>query len=247
MLKILHRLKTLMIVSYVVSSTLCMLYSLDLANIQLSMGMNLLVISTVTFSLLTTLIFTLISLILIYRFKNKTPSSQTSSFNQNPAVNKDSHEKEHIGDVFVCGANDDCIQEQIQTSHKTSATASFNTQQLQRQNEALSQDIFLTKLHNLVQHRYQDPELSIKQLATALAMSERQLQRKVKALADQSPNEYIKQFRLQQAKKQLLQQSNIQIGLVAQACGFSSQTYFGRCFRENYGYSPKEFQKQHKR
>lgn len=99
---------------------------------------------------------------------------------------------------------------------------------------------FLQELNTYFEANYTDSTYSMNQLANQLAMSDRQLQRKVKALVDISPLELLKRFRLEKAKSQLRQ--NIQIGLVAQSCGFSSQTYFGRCFKEHFGVTPKKYQ-----
>ncbi|MCO7225332.1 response regulator [Pleionea sp. CnH1-48] len=101
---------------------------------------------------------------------------------------------------------------------------------------------FLKKLHKQVETHYKNSELSMSFIASELAMSERQLQRKVKALLGFSPNDFLRNHRLSEAKKLLT--TTKQIGHVAQECGFSSQTYFGRCFKEKYGMSPRDYQKQ---
>jgi len=104
------------------------------------------------------------------------------------------------------------------------------------------ENAFLLELNNLFEQHYQDASFSMNLLANELAMSERQLQRKIKALVDISPLELLKRFRLDKSKIALKQDT--QIGLVAQSCGFSSQTYFGRCFKEHFGITPKVYQQQ---
>lgn len=102
---------------------------------------------------------------------------------------------------------------------------------------------FLTKLEIAVSKHYAEPELGIIELSSLMAMSERQLQRKMKVLLGTTPNNYIKEFRLFKAQELLKQDT--QIGRIAQDVGFSSQTYFGRCFKESFGCTPKHFQQQH--
>ena len=104
------------------------------------------------------------------------------------------------------------------------------------------ENVFLTDLNKLFEKNFHDVNFSMHQLANELAMSERQLQRKIKSLVDISPLELLKRFRLDKSKEILKQ--DIQIGLVAQSCGFSSQTYFGRCFKEHFGITPKVYQQQ---
>jgi len=104
------------------------------------------------------------------------------------------------------------------------------------------EDKFLHKLEALIAKHYTEPELDISLLAKELAMSERQLQRKIKVILGTTPNNFIKEFRLKKA--QVLLTSGAQIGRIALDVGFSSQTYFGRCFKESYQCTPKQYQQK---
>jgi len=104
------------------------------------------------------------------------------------------------------------------------------------------EDKFLHKLEALIAKHYTEPELDISLLANELAMSERQLQRKIKVILGTTPNNFIKEFRLKKARELLT--SGAQIGRIALDVGFSSQTYFGRCFKESYRCTPKQYQQQ---
>ena len=103
---------------------------------------------------------------------------------------------------------------------------------------------FLEKLEAITAEVYTDTDLDIVQLAAKMAMSERQLQRKIKALIGITPNNFIKEFRLKKAK--VLLQNGSQVGRIALDVGFSSQTYFGRCFKEMFACTPKQYQQQEK-
>ncbi len=104
-------------------------------------------------------------------------------------------------------------------------------------------EVFLEKLETIIAKMYTDTELGSQQLANEMAISERQLQRKIKVLLGITPNNYIKEFRL--VKAQNLLKSGAQIGRIAMDVGFSSQTYFGRCFKESYQCTPKQYQQTH--
>ncbi|KGJ90246.1 ATP-binding protein [Thalassotalea sp. ND16A] len=107
--------------------------------------------------------------------------------------------------------------------------------------EAQSLDeLFLEKLQAAVAKMYMEIDLGIQQLASEMAMSERQLQRKIKVLLGTTPNNFIKEFRL--TKAQELLKNGTQIGIIALDVGFSSQTYFGRCFKETFNCTPKQYQ-----
>lgn len=102
------------------------------------------------------------------------------------------------------------------------------------------EDKFIIRLEELFEENYKNPDFSMADLANIIAMSDRQVQRKVKSILGISPLEALKRFRLRKAKKLL--ESGDPIGVVALACGFSSQSYFGRCFKEVYEVTPKAFQ-----
>jgi PAS domain S-box-containing protein len=106
------------------------------------------------------------------------------------------------------------------------------------------EDKFVLKLDDIFEHNHKNCDFSVQDLASLLAMSDRQVQRKIKALLNISPLEALKRYRLKQAKKQLA--SGDQIGIIAQNCGFSSQSYFGRCFKEQYAMTPKAYQQSSK-
>jgi transcriptional regulator GlxA family with amidase domain len=101
---------------------------------------------------------------------------------------------------------------------------------------------FMEKLENVLESVHTDPGLGLEQLASRMAMSGRQLQRKLKSIADQHPVEYLRCFRLGIARKHL--KTGQQVGLVAEAVGFSSPAYFTSCFKAHFGLTPSEFQQQ---
>jgi len=100
---------------------------------------------------------------------------------------------------------------------------------------------FLDKVHAVLESNHSNSEFRVDQMSAAMAMSGRQLQRKLKALVDHSPAEYLRNFRLTMAIKQL--KKGARVGLVADAVGFSSQAYFASCFKAEFGATPSEFKK----
>ena len=95
---------------------------------------------------------------------------------------------------------------------------------------------FLARLSAETAARHGDPEFGPAVLARALAASERQLQRKLKALTGLTPAEYVRGYRLQQALERL--QAGERPSEVAYAVGFGSQAYFTTCFKAQFGYTP---------
>ena len=99
---------------------------------------------------------------------------------------------------------------------------------------------FLDKVHQVLESNYSSSDFRVDDMSSAVAMSDRQLQRKLKALIDHSPTEYLRNYRLTMAKKKLI--DGAQVGVVADAVGFSSQAYFASCFKTEFGATPSEFQ-----
>ena len=102
--------------------------------------------------------------------------------------------------------------------------------------------IFLSRLAEALEQGYPDPEFSITELASAGAMSERQLQRKLKGLLDMSPVDYIRQYRLQKSKQLLL--DGKRVSDVAEAVGFTSGGYYSKCFKARFNKTPLAFAKE---
>ena len=100
---------------------------------------------------------------------------------------------------------------------------------------------FLNRFEQLLKEQSTNPDLDIGAMASAMAVSTRQLQRKLKALTGHSPSEYPRAHRLKEAANQL--SDGKPIVQVALDVGFSSQAYFGTCFKAQYGLSPGQYQR----
>jgi YesN/AraC family two-component response regulator len=105
------------------------------------------------------------------------------------------------------------------------------------------EDIFLEKLNEVVEKHFEDSELSVKDLAKMLHLSHQQFYRKLKALTDQTPNRYIRTFRLHKAKALLIAGNDLNVSEVAYDVGFDNPNYFSRVFSEEFGVSPNELRR----
>ena len=77
-------------------------------------------------------------------------------------------------------------------------------------------------------------------------MSRMQLYRKIKMLTDYSPNEYVRISRLRKAKE-LLSTTQLSVAEICYRTGFSSPSYFSKCFKSFAGELPSDFQRNHKK
>lgn len=104
--------------------------------------------------------------------------------------------------------------------------------------EVLDNDtVFMNKLFECIIKNLANSEFSVEMLASQLDMSRVQLYRKVKSVTDSSPVEIIRITRLQQADR-LLKQGGMNVSEVSYRVGFSSPSYFSKCYKEQFGHVP---------
>lgn len=102
---------------------------------------------------------------------------------------------------------------------------------------------FVTRFKSLVEEKLKDPDLNVEDLGRDMGMSRVQLYRKLKSLTNYSPNELLRRMRLKKAAA-LLAASEWTVAEVAYEVGFSSPSYFTKCYKEEFGESPTDFLKR---
>ena len=100
-------------------------------------------------------------------------------------------------------------------------------------------DAFLRKVMGAVEARLSDENFSVEDLAREVAMSRSQLHRKLTALTNQSPSDFIRYMRLHRAMD-LLKKNAGTVSETAYVVGFSGVSYFSKCFQEQFGLLPSE-------
>ena len=98
---------------------------------------------------------------------------------------------------------------------------------------------FLSRFRARVQAHLADEDLNVEQLGSELGLSRVQLYRKVKALTGYSPVELIRITRLKAADN-LLKTTDKTVAEIAYAVGFSTPSYFSKCYKELFGRQPGE-------
>lgn len=101
---------------------------------------------------------------------------------------------------------------------------------------------FLQKVVAIIQDNLGDEHFGVTELAEALNMSRSNLLRKVKQEIGESVSVFIRNVRLQNAL-QLLKESELTVSEISFRVGFSSTSYFTKCFRELYGHTPGDTSK----
>lgn len=102
-----------------------------------------------------------------------------------------------------------------------------------------SADKFMQQLMREIEMRMADTDLNVKTLSDAMNISRAQLFRKVKTLTGCSPVDLIRSIRLKRGQ-QLLLNTDDSIQQIAYAVGFTSPSYFTKCYKDMFGTSPGE-------
>lgn len=105
-------------------------------------------------------------------------------------------------------------------------------------NNALN-DQFLKRMLEVVHANLGNSEFNKDDFASALHVSGSLLYKKIKALTNQSPVDFIKSVRMNRALE-LLQTRKYSITEVSELCGFTSAGYFSTVFKRHFGKSPSE-------
>lgn len=99
---------------------------------------------------------------------------------------------------------------------------------------------FLSTLNAKMSENISDEEFSIDSMAEQMNMSRSSFYRKLKAITGMTPVDYLKNCRLEHAAR--LIREGTRITEVALMSGFTSSSYFSKCFKAKYGQNPKEYQ-----
>lgn len=104
---------------------------------------------------------------------------------------------------------------------------------------------FMEKLRHLIDENLSNPNLSVEELGEQIGLSRVQLYRKTKALCGYSPNELLRIARLKRAAS-LLASTEKTVAEITYEVGFSSPSYFTKCYKEYFGEIPTDFLKRKK-
>ncbi len=99
---------------------------------------------------------------------------------------------------------------------------------------------FVREVRSAIEEHLADPDLSVEELASAVAVSRSTLYRRLKEHVDQTPSQFIRQVRIEHGAR-LLREGEGTVSEVAYAVGFESLSYFSNQFREHKGQSPSAY------
>lgn len=102
---------------------------------------------------------------------------------------------------------------------------------------------FREKAVGIVKKHIADDNYTVDMLAEALFMSRVNLYRKMLAECGQTPSDFIKTIRMEHAYH-LLTTTDLSINIIAGKCGYTSGSYFAKCFKARYNILPTAVRKR---
>lgn len=102
---------------------------------------------------------------------------------------------------------------------------------------------FLLNVIEYIKTNMSNPDLKVDDLSKNSGMSRTPFFKKIKSLTGMTPNDFIRNIRLNQAAK-LLSDSDLGIAEIAYNTGFTSPKYFRECFKKQFGITPSEYMEQ---
>lgn len=116
---------------------------------------------------------------------------------------------------------------------------SGNSKEEEKEEEMLgAQDqTFVTRLREVIRDNMRDSDFSVERIGEEIGLSRVQLYRKVKALTGQTPVELLRKARLERSRR-LIEKTEKSVSEIAYEVGFTSPSYFNKCFKDEFGISP---------
>ncbi|MCI0523318.1 MAG: helix-turn-helix domain-containing protein [Bacteroidales bacterium] len=113
------------------------------------------------------------------------------------------------------------------------------TRQRQEHNHNSVDQLFISRLVQIVHSNIQNENFDVDELAREAGMSRSSIHRRLKRLTKKNASQFIREIRLQKALE-MLQHDFSTASEVAYKVGFGSPSYFTKCFHAYYGYPPGE-------
>lgn len=142
---------------------------------------------------------------------------------------------------FLISRVENLITSRKNLIQKISGNSNYEPKEESSHSGLTSRDIvFLQELKHAVEENYSNPEFGVDEIANLLNISRSSLNRKMRDILNTTANNYIRDRKIAKAEE-LLRTSTLQINEICYKVGFTTPSYFIKCFRKKYGMSPNEY------
>ena len=169
-----------------------------------------------------------------------TAKTDTESKIEGLACGADAYIEKPFSSMYLLAQIENLLKKKecVQSLYATKPFADLHIAVQNKQDEE-----FISKCRDFVLKNIGEPEFSINKLAEEMSISRTSLFAKIKEIMGITPNEFIKLIRLKRACE-LMVEGNYRITEIVFLVGFSSSSYFAKCFHKQFGILPTDFIKQ---
>lgn len=105
---------------------------------------------------------------------------------------------------------------------------------------SMKDSLLKDKIESILEKKYANENFTVDTLSKQLGLSRMHLYRKFKDIYGDTPNNFIRKYRLHKAK-QMIDEGNFYFSEIAYKVGFTSPSYFSKCFKEAFRLTPSEY------
>ncbi len=105
---------------------------------------------------------------------------------------------------------------------------------------------FLEKAEQVIEENLMNSNFGVEDLAAGMNFSPMQLYRKFKSIRGITTNEFIRAYRIKKSAV-LLRETDLNVTEILYRIGFSNQSYFSKCFKQEFDLSPKAYALKHRK
>lgn len=141
--------------------------------------------------------------------------------------------------VWMVSNNEEPVE--VVSSEVEAVTSNTDGEEDLPQKNSQVEEVFLQNLVHCIEQHIDDSEFGLDALAAGMSMSRSTLHRRVKLITGMTPLDVIRDIRLKKACA-LLREHRLTISEVAYSVGFTNPKYFTKCFKEQFGQTPSEYE-----
>lgn len=135
------------------------------------------------------------------------------------------------------------VRSLIDQRRRTRQDTTTTITEVQQEPVSAVDQTFIERIRSYIYNNINNPELRVEEIGDEMGLSRVQLYRKVKTLTGYGPNELIRILRLKKASS-LISSTERSVSEIAYDVGFTSPSYFAKCFKDYFGESPTDLAKR---
>jgi DNA-binding response OmpR family regulator len=133
------------------------------------------------------------------------------------------------------------IRNILQYAHQRQAAISKSSSAADRPEYNQADQEWLQQIESFYRSKIKEPKMTVEWIAKEQHLSSRQLTRRLKKLTGLTPNQYLRELRLQMAKDFLYERKYKTVKEVSHAVGFKDTRHFSSLFKNRFGIAPSNF------